>query len=89
MLLFVLMLATAEPQITAAPPAPPRPETAAERRRRERAYAQQRIVCRTMTPTGTNMDREVCQTQAEWDKIRQQSLEDARLLSEVSRDMRR
>jgi hypothetical protein len=88
-LLFAMTLAAAEPEVVAAPPTPPPKETVGQRRRRERAEAQKQVVCRTMTPTGTNMPQEVCQTQAEWDKIRLQALDDARMLSDVSRNMPR
>ena len=34
-----------------------------------------KIVCRTVTPTGTRFQRRVCATQAEWDGIQQEDRE--------------
>lgn len=87
-MLFAAALATAEAPAEAAPPTPLK-ETVGQRRRRERAEAQKQVVCRTMTPTGSNMAQEVCRTQAQWDEIRLQALDDARMLSNVSSNMPR
>lgn len=36
-----------------------------------------RMVCRNVTPTGSRMSRRVCRTQAEWDRSRDRTQEEA------------
>lgn len=36
-----------------------------------------RMVCRNLTPTGSRMSRRICRTQAEWDRSRDRTQEEA------------
>ena len=74
LLLFCCLVVAA---CTTTVPSASRPRSLLPRRRRNPLLAEsllvvdpsKKMVCRTVTPTGTGFQRRVCATQAEWDGI--------------------